>query len=168
MNTANILFDKVNVIGALAVSILSYILGDHWILFVGFLLLNVADYITGCLKSRINKKTNSTKGLKGVLKKLGYWIMIMVAFGMCAMFIEIGEIIGINLRVTEFIGWFVLASLIINECRSIIENFIEAGYNVPRILVGGLEVANKALESAIPDELESEDKENGITNNDDI
>lgn len=159
MNITEPFFDKINVIGAMLISILSYVLGDHWVLFVGFLLLNVGDYITGCLKSRINKKTNSGKGLQGVLKKLGYWIMIMVAFGMSAIFIEIGTIIGVNLRITEFIGWFVLASLIINECRSIIENFIEAGYNVPKILVGGLEVANRAIESAIPEELEPDEEE---------
>ena len=97
------------------------------------------------------------KGLNGVIKKLGYWVMIMVAFGMSAIFIEIGIIMGINLRITEFIGWFVLASLIINECRSIIENFVEAGYSVPKVLISGLEVANKALEETIPDELDQED-----------
>lgn len=154
-------FDKINVIGAILISILTYILGDHWVLFVGFLLLNVADYITGCLKSRINKKTNSQKGLQGILKKMGYWIMVMVAFGMTAIFIEIGEIIGVNLRVTEFIGWFVLASLIINECRSIIENFVEAGYNVPKVLVGGLEIATKMIDEAIPDDLEGEKEPEG-------
>lgn len=159
MSITDGIFDKINVIGAILISILTYILGEHWVLFVGFLLLNVGDYITGCLKSRINKKTNSNKGVQGVLKKLGYWIMIMVAFGMSAIFIEIGEIIGVNLRITEFIGWFVLASLIINECRSIIENFVEAGYNVPKVLVGGLEVANRMIEEAIPEELEDDEKE---------
>lgn len=158
---ANILdafYDKINIIGGIAISLLSYIFGTHWVLFVGFLLLNVGDYVTGCLKSTINKKTSSVKGLQGVMKKLGYWIMIMVAFGMSAIFIEIGSIIGINLRITEFIGWFVLASLIINECRSIIENFVEAGYNVPKILINGLEIANKALEEAIPEELDDEEE----------
>ena len=38
-----------------------------------------------------------------------------------------------------------LASLIINEIRSILENFVEAGYNVPKILVNGLEVADKVV-----------------------
>ena len=37
------------------------------------------------------------------------------------------------------LGWFALASLIINEIRSILENFVEAGYNVPGILISGLE-----------------------------
>lgn len=150
-------YDKINIMGGIAISLLSYVFGAHWVLFVGFLLLNVGDYLTGCLKSKINKKTSSVKGLNGVIKKLGYWVMIMVAFGMSAIFIEIGVIMGINLRITEFIGWFVLASLIINECRSIIENFVEAGYSVPKVLISGLEIANKALEESIPDELEPKD-----------
>ena len=54
----------------------------------------------------------------GVMKKLGYWIMILSAFGIGAVFIEIGEIIGIELGVTTMLGWFVLASLSINEIRS--------------------------------------------------
>ena len=92
-------------------------------------------------------KENSVKGWQGVLKKLGYWIMIMVAFGASAVFIEIGKAIGVNLGITTLLGWFVLASLIINEIRSILENFVEAGYNVPTILVKGLEVADKVVNS---------------------
>lgn len=71
--------------------------------------------------------------------------MIMVAFGASAIFIEIGKAIGIDLGITTLLGWFVLASLIINEIRSILENFVEAGYNVPNILVNGLEVADKVV-----------------------
>lgn len=55
------------------------------------------------------------EGLEGVLKKLGYWIVIVVAFGASAVFIEIGLAIGIDLGITTLLGWFVLASLIINE-----------------------------------------------------
>lgn len=71
----------------------------------------------------------------------------MVAFGASAVFIEIGKAIGIDLGITTLLGWFVLASLIINEIRSILENFVEAGYNVPTILVKGLEVADKVVNS---------------------
>lgn len=142
---AEVIIDGYNAIVGAVVAVLSYILGEHWILFFAFLLLNVADWITGWMKSRMTGKENSMKGWKGVLKKLGYWIMIMVAFGASAVFIEIGETIGVNLQVTTLLGWFVLASLIINEIRSILENFVEAGYNVPTILVKGLEVADKVV-----------------------
>lgn len=145
MKYANAIIDGYNAIAGAIVAVLSYILGEHWILFAAFLLLNVADWITGWMKSRMAGKENSVKGWKGVLKKLGYWLMIMVAFGASAIFIEIGKAIGIDLGITTLLGWFVLASLLINEIRSILENFVEAGFNVPLILVKGLEVADKVV-----------------------
>lgn len=145
MKYVEAIIDSYNAIAGAIVAVLSYILGEHWILFVAFLALNVFDWITGWIKSRIAGKENSMKGWKGVLKKLGYWLMIMVAFGASAVFIEIGNVIGIDLGVTTLLGWFVLASLLINEIRSIIENFVEAGYNVPLILIKGLEVADKVV-----------------------
>ena len=154
MNYAEPFIDGYNVIVGTVVAVLSYILGEHWILFVAFLLLNVADWITGWIKSRIAGKENSTAGWKGVLKKLGYWLMIMVAFGASAVFIEIGNTIGIDLGITTLLGWFVLASLLINEIRSIVENFVEAGFNVPRILITGLEVADKIVNKEDTDETE--------------
>lgn len=145
MNYATSFIDGYNAIVGTVVAILSYILGEHWLLFVAFLLLNVGDWLTGWMKSRLAGKENSVEGWKGVLKKLGYWLMVMVAFGASAVFIEIGKVIGVNLGITTLLGWFVLASLIINEIRSILENFVEAGYNVPAILVNGLKVADKVV-----------------------
>lgn len=154
MNYAEPLIDGYNAVVGTIVAVLSYILGEHWVLFVAFLLLNVADWLTGWMKSRIAGKENSMTGWKGVLKKLGYWLMIMVAFGASAVFIEIGHTIGIDLGITTLLGWFVLASLLINEIRSILENFAEAGYNVPAILVKGLEVADKVVNQRQNDEEE--------------
>lgn len=145
MNYAEPIIDGYNVIVGTVVAVLSYILGEHWILFVAFLLLNVADWLTGWMKSRINQKENSVKGWQGVLKKLGYWLMVMVAFGASAVFIEIGKAIGVDLGITTLLGWFVLASLLVNEVRSICENFVEAGFHVPVILIKGLEVADKIV-----------------------
>lgn len=145
MNYADPFIDSYNVVMGTVVAILSYLLGEHWILFVAFLLLNVADWITGWMKSRINGNENSVEGWKGVLKKLGYWLMVMVAFGASAVFIEIGKTIGVDLGITTLLGWFVLASLLINEIRSILENFVEAGFKVPKILIKGLEVADKVV-----------------------
>ncbi|WP_370457427.1 phage holin family protein [Catenibacterium sp. BIOML-A1] len=48
-----------------------------------------------------------------------------------------------------FLGWYVLISLIINEYRSILENLVEAGFDVPQILVKGLEVASQNIESMV-------------------
>lgn len=137
--------DTYNAIVGGIIAVLSVVFGDHWILFALFLLFNIIDWLTGWMKSRIAGKENSMKGWQGVLKKLGYWLMILVAFSASAVFIEIGNTIGIDLGITTLLGYFVLASLIVNELRSILENFVEAGFNVPAILVNGLEVADKMI-----------------------
>lgn len=137
--------DTYNAITGGIIAFLSLVFGEHWLLFAMFLLLNVIDWITGWMKSSIANKTNSTAGWKGVLKKLGYWLMILVAFAATAVFIEIGNTIGVDLGITALLGYFVLASLLVNELRSIVENFVEAGFNVPGILTKGLEVADKVI-----------------------
>ena len=137
--------DTYNAIVGGIVAVLSFVFGEHWILFAIFLLFNIADWLTGWMKSRMAGKENSVKGWQGVLKKLGYWLMILVAFAASAVFIEIGNTLGMDLGVTTLLGYFVLASLLVNELRSILENFIEAGYNVPTVLVRGLEVADKVV-----------------------
>ena len=138
-------YDEYNLIVGGIVAALSYIFGEHWTLFAIFLLFNVVDWITGWMKSRLNNKENSVKGWTGVCKKLGYWLMIFIAFAAGYWFINMGKLLGIDLHITRLIGWFVLASLTVNELRSILENFVEAGFNVPEILVKGLEVADKAI-----------------------
>lgn len=137
--------DTYNAIVGGIVAVLSFVFGEHWILFAIFLLFNVADWLTGWMKSRMAGKENSMKGWQGVLKKLGYWLMILVAFAASAVFIEIGNTLGMDLGITTLLGYFVLASLLVNELRSILENFVEAGYNVPTVLVRGLEVADKVV-----------------------
>ena len=147
--------DSYNAFVGTIIAILTMVFGEHWFIFALFLLLNVADWLTGWMKSRINGIENSMAGWKGVLKKLGYWLMIIVAFAIAAGLIEIGKVINIDLGITTLLGWFVLASLIVNEARSILENFVEAGYEVPAVLTKGLQVADQKLNGT--DE-ESEEK----------
>lgn len=137
--------DSYNAFLGTIIAILTMVFGEHWFIFALFLLLNVADWLTGWMKSRINGVENSMAGWKGVLKKLGYWLMIIVAFAIAAGLIEIGKVINIDLGITTLLGWFVLASLIVNEARSILENFVEAGYDVPAVLTKGLQVADQKL-----------------------
>lgn len=137
--------DSYNAFVGTIIAVLTMVLGEHWYIFAAFLLLNIIDWLTGWMKSRINGVENSTAGWKGVLKKIGYWLMIAVAFAIAAALIEVGEVIGIDLGITTLLGWFVLASLIVNEARSIVENFVEAGYDVPKVLTTGLQVADEKL-----------------------
>lgn len=137
--------DGINFLLGGIIATLTYIFGENWALFAIFLLFNIADWITGVMKSRMAGKENSVKGWQGVAKKLGYWMMIFLAFALGYWLIAMGKLLGLDFRITTMLGWFVLASLTVNELRSILENFVEAGFEVPRILVEGLEVADKVV-----------------------
>ena len=145
--------DTYNAILGAAVAVLSYVLGPHWFLFAIFLLLNVFDWITGWIKSKKTGKTSSKAGRWGIMKKFGYWMLIIASFSITASFTELGSILGMDLGVTTLLGWFVLASLLVNEARSICENLVEMGINMPTILVKGLQAANRVVNQ---DEMDDE------------
>ena len=138
---------KINLVWGGIVTVLSAIFGDFWFLFLAFLLLNVADYVTGILKARLTKTENSNKGLHGIIKKVGYWVVIAIAFFIALCFEEMGGLLGVNLAFVELLGWFTLATFIINEIRSILENLVKLGVDVPQFLIKGLEVAYDAVQA---------------------
>ena len=138
--------DAYNFVVGMVVTIMTAVFGVYWYIFAAYMFFNIADWLTGWYKSRKNKKESSSVGLKGALKKLGYWIIIAVAFLMSTVFVHLGkDILGINLDFLMMIGWFTLACLMVNEVRSILENLVESGYNIPVVLINGLEIADKMI-----------------------
>lgn len=140
------IIDRINVICGAAVALFSYLLGEHWWLFAAFLILNVVDYVTGFVKARMTKTENSNKGMKGIVKKVGYWVVVGIAFFISVAFEEMGAIIGLDLGIVELFGWFTIATFIINEIRSVLENLVVLGVNVPEFLIRGLKEAQNAVE----------------------
>jgi len=128
---------------------LTSILGAEWILFAGYLILNILDYITGTIKSKITKKESSNKGLIGIIKKICYWILIAISFLISYLLVHLGNKININLEFIMLFGWFTLTCLIINETRSILENLVEVGIKVPSFLSKGLNSYYSLLEKQI-------------------
>lgn len=141
--------DKYNMITGAIVTVLTAIFGTYWYVFAAYLLLNICDWITGWWKSRQKHEESSKVGLKGAIKKLGYWIIILVAFVVADIFVAVGhDLLGIDLDYLTMIGWFTLAMLLVNEARSILENLVEMGYNVPEFLVVGFAVTEKLIADA--------------------
>jgi toxin secretion/phage lysis holin len=139
------IIQKINLLWGGCVTLLSGVLGDHWYLFCAFLVLNVVDYITGILKAKYFGVENSCEGLKGIIKKLGYWVCISIGFFLSVGLTEVGTIIGVDLGFTQLFGWFTLATFIINEIRSILENLVVMEVEIPSFLTKGLEVASEKL-----------------------
>lgn len=145
------MFDKVNAIGGVAVVMLSYAFGEHWYLFIALLALNVLDYITGVMKSRVFKTESSSAGLRGIVKKLSYWCYVAVGFIISAVLDEMIAMTGTSFDTTPFtqcVGWFVVAMVAMNEIRSVLENLVELDAPVPVWLVNGLAVLAKKMDAA--------------------
>lgn len=146
--------DTYNAIVGMMVTVLAAIFGQYWFIFAMFLMFNVVDWLTGWHKANKLKKESSTKGLNGILKKIGYWVIILIGFSIPMCLMPLGDIIGVDLKFLNLLGWFILANLTINEVRSIIENLYEVGYKIPQFLIKGLAIAdlmvNTSGESKIP------------------
>ena len=57
------------------------------------------------------------------------------------------------------LGWFTLATYMVNEVRSILENLVRMHVNVPQFLIAGLDVTQKLIDSKtnIKEETKSEE-----------
>ena len=134
------------------ITTLTALLGAYWYIFAAYLLLNILDWLTGWYKAHRLQQESSAAGLRGIIKKTGYWVIITIAFLAGGIFQGMGEeLLGLDLSFLQMIGYFTLACLIVNEMRSILENMVELGYHVPPILIKGL---------AITDEMINKEKEN--------
>ena len=142
-------FDKVNIVYGLIAAVGSALLGEYWFLFAGFLVMNVIDYITGWRKSRYLKTESSAVGARGVLKKVSYWTVIGIAFYISFGLTNMGKTIGINLAFVQLFGWFTLATYMVNEIRSILENLVAMKIWVPPFLIKGLEITDKLIEGQV-------------------
>lgn len=98
---------------------LTYLFGKIDTLFKTFLILIVIDYISGICKAIYNKKLSSDIGAKGIIKKIGYLLTIIVA-----------ELIG-NLYNSLDIRNILLYMFIANEVISILENISQIGIVIP-------------------------------------
>lgn len=150
MTYTNVFVNKYNaIVGGIAAA-LTVVFGTYWYVFATFLVLNVVDWITGWIKANKKKEESSKVGAIGAIKKLGYWAVVLVAFLIASVFIHFGnDMLGIDLSFLHMIGWWVLAMLIVNEARSILENLVELGVKVPELLIKGLAVTEKLIEAGI-------------------
>lgn len=141
------LLDGYNLTVGAILAIFTKIFDQYGTVLVTFLIFNILDWITGTCKARICKKESSIDGLKGICKKLGYWVLIFVAFLTGQNLMIMGTEMGISLDSANYLGWLTLAMLIVNEARSIAENLVEMGVQVPEVLIRGLAIAEKNIDS---------------------
>lgn len=143
----NKLFEGTNVIGGAVTAFFTAILGQLWFLFIGLLAMNVIDWLTGWYAARQRNEESSKVGAKGVVKKLWYWIVILISFYISFAFETMGALVGVNLSFMNMLGYFVLSSYLVNEIRSILENTLKVGVTLPEFLIKGLKIAEDLIDN---------------------
>ena len=145
----NSVIDKYDAALGAAIAFFAAIFGEFWFLLALYLLFQILDWLTGWRKAYLLGRESSRVGFAGILKKLGYWAVIIVGFGFSLALRELSQKLGltsgINIQLIMGLGWFVLASLLVNEARSILENLVEIGYKIPLFLVKGLAVTDRLI-----------------------
>ena len=128
--------DKVT---AAFVAAFSMIFGWLGILAVPVLILaglNFTDYITGILASkRRNELVTSDKGLWGIVKKIGMWILVGLGWAMDVLINYAGQYVGLSIKLPFVVATIVAVWLICNEIISILENLLDIGVAMPPFLM---------------------------------
>lgn len=121
------------------VAALSVVFGWLGILAVPVLVLaglNFTDYITGILASkRRNEKVTSDKGLWGIIKKVGMWILVGLGCAMDILINYAGQYVGLTIKLPFVVATIVAVWLICNEIISILENLLDIGVAMPPFLM---------------------------------
>lgn len=111
------------------ISFYTYLLGGFDSLFISLLIVISIDYITGVLKAIYQKNLNSSVGIKGILKKIGYILIVILAT-------VVDRIINENsMAIRTLVIYFIIS----NEGISILENWGAIGLPLPQKLKQVLE-----------------------------
>lgn len=115
------------VTGTLATTLV-YFLGGWDIALQILITVIILDYVTGVFKAVYNKEINSSVGLKGIIKKLGYLIVVAVA-------VILDKVTGNTGAIRTLVIYFFVA----NEGISILENWGGMGLPMPQKIFDVLE-----------------------------
>lgn len=97
---------------------------------------NVTDYITGILASKYREEqVSSYKGIRGIYKKVGMWILIFVGWIMDMLINYTVQYIGLTIALPYIVATVVAVWLICNEIISILENLIDMDVAIPPFLM---------------------------------
>lgn len=115
-----------------------YLVGGIDIAMKSLLIVIVIDYITGVISAIYNKKLNSNIGLKGILKKFSYLIIVSLS-------VILDRIVGDTGAIRTIVIYFFVA----NDGISIVENIGKMGVPLPKKLTEVLEqLRNKGDEES--------------------
>lgn len=122
----------INFVTSTLLTTVVYILGGLDIALKTLLVFMLLDYITGICKAIVNKKVNSIIGIKGIIKKIGYLIVV-------ALSVQLDNITGGTGALRTLVIYFFVA----NEGISVLENWGTIGLPLPKKIMETLEQLKK-------------------------
>ncbi len=143
---------KAGLIGVLTVvyAFLTSIFGVFTPLLIITVGVMFADLITRIYAAgkRDDEKVELKKVLDGLYKKLGYGMLIMLAFLLDKALLILADALGINIVSKIIFTALVLAWLLVRELISNVENLQHAGIEIPEFLNKVLGIAKEKVDSA--------------------
>ena len=119
----------------------------YWIIVLPLILM-AADIITGWIQATINETWDSTKMRKGLYRKSGELLVLVLAYA-----------IALAIKLPFDIAAFISVYIIIMEILSVCENLNQAGLPIPRWITKRLGKVAKDMTEDDPFEKEEEKKE---------
>lgn len=137
-------------IGLTAVgAFLSSILGILYVPVLLMVLCNVIDYITGLVAAHYRgEKVSSYVGLRGMVKKVCLWLLVVVGAIMDTLIKYAADTVGITPPIHFLIACVVAVWIICNELISILENMVDIGVNIPPFLLPLVKLLKEQAEKA--------------------
>ena len=111
---------------------LVYLLGGFDVSLMALVIAIVLDYISGVLKAYVSKELSSKIGIKGILKKVGVLLVVMLA-------VIIDNVTGGTGAIRTLVIYYFVA----NEGLSVIENLGQAGVPIPQSIKKALKALKK-------------------------
>ena len=124
------------------------------------MVMMIIDYLSGMSVAWSEGTLSSKVGAKGIVKKVGYMALIVVAMGVDYLIYSGIAAADINVGYNMWFGLLVAVWLIINEMISILENLSKVGVPVPKFLITIIEKLKISTEK----KTEREEKKDGKGN----
>lgn len=120
-----------NVFSVIA-TIFIYLMGGIDVALQSLIIVMVIDYLTGIASAVYNKELSSKTGLKGILKKFSYLLVV-------ALSVVVDNLLGQSGLIRTLVIYFFVA----NDGLSIVENMAEMNIKLPNKLIDALEQIKK-------------------------
>lgn len=110
-------------------TVLIYLFGGTDVALMCLLIAIILDYISGLIKAYNTKQLSSKIGFKGILKKIGILVLVMLS-------VLVDRVSGNTGAIRTLVIYYFVA----NEGLSILENLGEAGIPIPAVIKKALKV----------------------------